>query len=62
MYVFVSGLGLIWFGRRLIDAPKGVWGFYTKGGVLGTFLLSFSIFAYIGYWGWQVWRVKQRGK
>ncbi|PIP52737.1 hypothetical protein COX08_04810 [Candidatus Beckwithbacteria bacterium CG23_combo_of_CG06-09_8_20_14_all_34_8] len=59
-YVLAGGLGVIWFGRRLIHAPYGVWGFYTKVGVLGTFTFSFAIFCYLGFWVWQVWKIKNK--
>jgi len=58
-YIMAGGLGIIWFGRRLINAPKGVWGLYTKGGVFGTFLLSAMVFGYLGFWVWQVWKLKK---
>ncbi len=53
-YIFVGGLGLIWAGRRLIDAPRGVWGFWTYSGLLVSFFISLGIFFYVGYWLWQV--------
>lgn len=59
-YILCVGLGLIWFGRRLIDAPRGVWGFYTKGGVLMTMFVSLLLFTYLGYWAWQVWKVRRK--
>jgi len=60
LYIVAGGLGVIWFGRRLIQAPRGVWGFYTKGGVLGTFTLSLLVFGYLGYWVWQVWKIRRK--
>jgi hypothetical protein len=56
----MAGLGAIWFGRRLIQAPVGDWGFYTKSGLGFTFLATFSVFAYLGFWLWQVWRVRRK--
>jgi hypothetical protein len=61
-YVFFGGLMLIWLGRRLIHAPIGVYGFFTKGGILGIFLISSFIFFYLGFWLYRIWKVKTRLK
>jgi len=60
LYWFVGGLGLIWFGRRLINAPPGQWGLLTKGSVSVVLLISTVTFAYLGFWLWQVWKVKKQ--
>ncbi len=60
LYLFIGGLGLIWFARRLVQAPPGVWGFYTKGGVLGIFAITAFLFFYIGFWLGQVWKVRRK--
>jgi len=58
-YLLIGGLGIIWLGRRLISAPPGQWGILTKGGVLAVFLAALFIFLYLGYWLWQVWKIKR---
>jgi hypothetical protein len=59
IYFLVGGVGLVWFGRRLIAAPPGVWGFWTKSGLMVTFFASLGIFLYVGYWLWRVWRIRK---
>lgn len=59
IYVFIGGLGLIWLGRRMIDAPAGQWGILTKGSVSFITLTAITIFIYLGFWLYQVWRSKR---
>ena len=58
-YVFAGGLATIWLGRRLIDAPPGQWGFLTKVSISLVLLLSFFSFLYLGFWLWQVIKIKK---
>ena len=55
-YLLIGGLGLIWVGRCLIDAPKGQWGIFTKSGILMAAMMALLTFIYIAFWLWQVWQ------
>jgi hypothetical protein len=44
------GVGSVWLGRRLVQAPQGDWGFKTKAGLLFTALSASAITAYLIYW------------
>ena len=59
-YILVGGLGLIWFGRKVVEAPAGDWGFFTKSGIMVVFFSSVFVFGYLGYWLYKVWKVKEK--
>lgn len=57
--ILFSGLATIWFSRRLVGVPKGVWGFPTKSGVTLLIITTSLLFSYLGYWILQVLKVKK---
>ena len=59
-YALIGGLGIIWLGRKLIQAPKGDWGILTKSGVSLVLAFSLLIFIYLGFWLWQVRKVNSK--
>jgi hypothetical protein len=59
LYVLIGGLGIIWVGRRLIDATPGQWGILTKGSVSLVALVAMASFLYLGFWLWQIWKVRK---
>ena len=56
----IIGLGTIWAARRLVGATPGDWRLLTKSGVSLTFLISCFLFFYLGYWLFQLWKIKRK--
>jgi uncharacterized membrane protein YpjA len=59
LHIFIGGLGLIWFSRRLIKATPGQWWILTQSSVAAIFFTTTITFFYLAFWLYKIWKLKK---